>query len=249
VTYTVTVTDSGQTSYTGLTVTDDLTGLLSEAAYNGDATATSGTVSYASPRLTWSPGTLAPGGQATLTYTVTVSNPETGGTSMTSTVSANVVGSTCPTGSASSACSVTTGIIAGPLSLTAPTSASLGSGAPGSTISGSLGQVQVSDRRGFGADWNAAVSSSDFTTGGGTTSETIPVGDLTYGIISLSGTSGPATFGHVSQVQLSKNPQGVVSATNVNGNTVITWNPVINVSVPAGAVGGTYTGTVTHSVS
>ena len=38
VTYTLTVTDTGQTSYTGATVTDPLTGVLDDAAYNGDAT-------------------------------------------------------------------------------------------------------------------------------------------------------------------------------------------------------------------
>ena len=39
--YTITVTDTGQTPYTGATVTDDLTGVLDDAAYNDDAAATS----------------------------------------------------------------------------------------------------------------------------------------------------------------------------------------------------------------
>ena len=43
--YTVTVTDSGQTAYTGATFADDLSGAADDAAYNGDAAATSGTVS------------------------------------------------------------------------------------------------------------------------------------------------------------------------------------------------------------
>ena len=60
VTYTITVTDSGQTPYTGATFTDDLTGALDDAAYNGDAAATAGSVSYAAPVLTWT-GDLAPG--------------------------------------------------------------------------------------------------------------------------------------------------------------------------------------------
>ena len=58
--YTITVTDTGQTSYTGAVVTDDLTGVLDDAAYNGDAAATAGSVSYAAPHLTWT-GNLAPG--------------------------------------------------------------------------------------------------------------------------------------------------------------------------------------------
>jgi len=35
--YTLTITDTGQTPYAGATVTDDLTGLLDDAAYNTDA--------------------------------------------------------------------------------------------------------------------------------------------------------------------------------------------------------------------
>ena len=58
--YTITVADTGQTSYSPATVTDDLSGVLGDAAYNDDATATAGTVSYASPVLTWT-GDLAPG--------------------------------------------------------------------------------------------------------------------------------------------------------------------------------------------
>src|SRR6202044_2997225 len=76
--YTITVTDSGQTPYTAATVTDPLTSVLANAAYNANATATAGAVSYASPVLTWT-GNLAPGAVATITYSVTVNNPDTGG--------------------------------------------------------------------------------------------------------------------------------------------------------------------------
>ena len=43
--YTITVTDTGQTPYTGATFTDSLTSVLADAAYNDDAAATAGTVS------------------------------------------------------------------------------------------------------------------------------------------------------------------------------------------------------------
>ena len=75
--YTVTVTNSGQTAYTGATFTDPLTGVLDDAVYNANATATAGTVSYTSPNLTWT-GNLAVGATATITYSVTVNNPDTG---------------------------------------------------------------------------------------------------------------------------------------------------------------------------
>ena len=60
VTFTVTIADTGQTPYTGAVVTDSLAGILNDAAYNNDAAATGGAVSYASPVLTWT-GNLAPG--------------------------------------------------------------------------------------------------------------------------------------------------------------------------------------------
>ena len=42
-------------------MTDDLTGVLDDATYNGNAAASTGTVSFTSPALTWT-GSLAPGG-------------------------------------------------------------------------------------------------------------------------------------------------------------------------------------------
>jgi uncharacterized repeat protein (TIGR01451 family) len=248
VSYTITVRDTGQTSYTGATVTDDLTSVLDDAAYNANATAIVGTVSYTAPTLTWT-GNLSPGVTATITYSVTVNNPETGNDTLVNTVTSTAAGSTCPvTGTLGSSCSVTVGIIAGPLSMTAPGSATLSAAAPGGLSTGSLGQVQVTDDRGFGADWTATVSSTDFTTGGGSAAETIPAGDATYGISSPV-TTGQATFTNISTVNLSGNPQAVAGTTSVGGNTTDTWDPTLQVAVPAGAIGGTYTATITHSVS
>jgi uncharacterized repeat protein (TIGR01451 family) len=84
VTYTVTVTNSGEADYTQdlpARYTDDLTGVLDDAVYNGDASASVGQVSFAEPELTWS-GPLAVGEVATITYTVTVNNPTTGDLSL-----------------------------------------------------------------------------------------------------------------------------------------------------------------------
>src|SRR6202012_4097370 len=83
--YTVTVTDSGQTAYTGATFSDSLSGLMTDAAYNGDAAASAGSVSYTSPNLTWT-GNLSPGGSATVFYSVTVNNPDTGDKTLANTV-------------------------------------------------------------------------------------------------------------------------------------------------------------------
>jgi uncharacterized repeat protein (TIGR01451 family) len=246
--YTITVADTGQTPYTAATVTDALTGVLGDASYNNDAAATIGAVSYASPVLTWT-GNLTPGDTATITYTVTVSNPDTGTGTLTNTAVSAATGSTCPAGSPGPGCTVTVAVAAGPLSITVPATASLGSGAPGGALSGALGTVQVTDDRGFGADWTATVSSTGFATGAGTPAETIPASDAFYDIAALGTATGPATFTPVPATQLSATPQAIVNATNVAGNTTVTWNPTIQVTIPGTAVGGAYSATITHSVS
>ncbi len=106
VTYTVTVTNSGQTPYTGATFTDDLSGVLDDAAYGNDAAATSGTLSYAAPHLTWT-GNLAVGDTATITYTVTVDNPSPGDESLVNTVTSATTGSNCPPAGSDSRCTAT----------------------------------------------------------------------------------------------------------------------------------------------
>ena len=133
--------------------------------------------------------------------------------------------------------------------MTAPVSASLGSVAPGGSVSASLGTVQVTDNRGFGADWTATVSATGFTTGNGTAPETIPVGDAFYDITRFGSTTGSATFAAAPDTNLSGTPQPIVSATNVGGDTSATWDPLIDVHVPAAAVAGQYTATIVHSVS
>ncbi|WP_035705050.1 DUF11 domain-containing protein, partial [Glycomyces tenuis] len=74
-TYTVEVQNVGEADYTETapaTVTDDLTEVLDDASYNGDAAATpeGGTITYVEPNLTWT-GPLAAGETVTLTYSVT----------------------------------------------------------------------------------------------------------------------------------------------------------------------------------
>ncbi len=95
VAYTITITNTGQTTYTAATVTDPLAGVLDDAVYNADAATTTGSVTITSPTLTWT-GNLAPGAAAIVTFTVTVSNPDTGDQTLTSTTTSPAAGSTCP---------------------------------------------------------------------------------------------------------------------------------------------------------
>jgi uncharacterized repeat protein (TIGR01451 family) len=246
--YTITVADTGQTSYSPATVTDSLSGVLDDAAYGGGASATIGSVSYTAPVLTWT-GSLNPGDTATITYSVTVDNPDTGGKVLSNAAASADPGSTCPAGSTGSPCGVTVPVIGGALTITAPDNSNLGTASVGSNLSGDLGTVQVTDNRGFGAGWTATVSSTGFAAGTGTPADTIPVSDASYNITALSQATGPATFTPVPVTELSTSPQPVVSATNVTGNTTATWNPIITVTVPPTAIVGLYTATIAHSVS
>ena len=139
-------------------------------------------------------------------------------------------------------------VTTGALSMSAPVSADLGSGAPGTSIDGNIGAVTVTDDRALlSATWTATAAATDFTTGGGTPAETIPATDAGYDPGSITTTGTITATG--TPVTLSSTAQPVVSGTDGVGDNTASWNPAITVAVPASAVGGVYTGTLTQSVS
>ncbi len=101
--------------------------------------------------------------------------------------------------------------------------------------------------------WAATVTSTDFTTGGGTASETIAKALVDYWSGPAVETTGSGTTfvpGQVTagnKVALSAS-RPAFSLTAGVGNNSATWNPTLIVNVPEAAVTGEYTGTVTHSV-
>ena len=129
VTYTVTVTNSGQTPQAGATFTDPLAGVLDDAAYNNNAAATSGSVSFASPNLTWT-GNLASGASATVTFSVTVNSPDTGNKILASTITSTTTGSNCAAGSGDPPCTVTVPVAV----LTITNSSDVSTATPGSVV-------------------------------------------------------------------------------------------------------------------
>lgn len=146
-------------------------------------------------------------------------------------------------------------VTGGALAITVPPSiVSLGSGSPGTQITAQLGAVQVTDARALlAAAWTSSVTATVFATGGGTGPETIANSSVSYWSGPATATTGSGTFtpGQANTgvaVTLAAS-RTAFSLTSGVGDNSATWNPTFIVSVPAAAVAGTYTGTVTHSVA
>lgn len=145
-------------------------------------------------------------------------------------------------------------LAAGALSISAPASHDLGSGSAGGNVSGQLGTITVTDNRGaLGGSWTATVSSTDFTTGGGTADETIGKAQATYWSGAATASSGVAAFtpGQLlaANAQTLGTSRTAFSATGTVGNNSASWNPTVTVNIPSSAVAGDYTATITHSVA
>lgn len=144
---------------------------------------------------------------------------------------------------------------AGGLGVNAPVSVDLGSAATNAgSVSAQVGTVTVDDQRGLLAgSWTASVVSSDFTTGGATPEETIPAADVAYWSGPATAVSGTvvATPGQLTAAAavVIDTSRTAFSATGIVGNNSASWDPTIVVTVPASAVVGTYSGTISHSVA
>lgn len=151
---------------------------------------------------------------------------------------------------------VTFDIESGSLSISAPLAAAFPSGSPGTTISGHLGAVTVTDARALlAAEWTAAVSSSDYRTGGGTPAETITRSNVSYWSGPASAKHGTGVFTAGQESATGEQPLSGPDSLNAFrmslgvGSNSASWDPTLDVTVPAAAVSGKYAGTVTHSVA
>lgn len=140
----------------------------------------------------------------------------------------------------------------GALSITVPSSADLGTAPAGAAaVGGPLGVVQVTDARGSTvATWTATVLSGAFTAGAG---QTVPAANVNYWSGAATSTTGVGVFtpgqaAAANEVAIGT-AQTAFALTAGIGNNQATWNPTIDIHLPASATVGTYTGTITHSVS
>jgi len=154
VTYTVAVTNSGQTNQPAASFTDSLTGVLDDANYNPAATTVTGggTTSYSGGVLGWS-GSLAVGASATVTYTVTIKNPDPGDKSMPNTVVSTTSGNNCASGSPDARCTASV-TVTNSTTLTFTKVAGVTTTVPGAAVSYTVTAVKSSA---------TAVTSANFT--------------------------------------------------------------------------------------
>jgi hypothetical protein len=147
-------------------------------------------------------------------------------------------------------------VVGAGLDITAPATASLGSGSPGTAISGSLGTVQVTDARGTSdASWTASVTATNFETGTHTATERVLASDIDYWSGTATDSAGNGTFVPGQATASSAQPLSNVDALTAfthdggTGDNSASWAPTLIVNVPASDEVGTYSGSVTHSVA
>jgi WxL domain surface cell wall-binding len=116
--------------------------------------------------------------------------------------------------------------------------------------------ITLTDSRGSGAGWNLTITSTQFSTGGGTPN-TLPTGASTITAVSSSCKAGSTCTNPTNSVSYALGlPAGSTPPTaakffNAALNTGLgkfTVTPTVQVSVAGNAIAGTYTSTVTLAV-
>jgi hypothetical protein len=115
--------------------------------------------------------------------------------------------------------------------------------------------LTIQDTRGTGAGWNATITSTQFTTGGGSPSTLATNASSLTGVTSVcaSGTCTNPTnaIAYPVAVPAGSTPPTAVKFFNAAANTGMgkfTNTPTIGVFVPQSSIAGTYTSTLTISI-
>ncbi|MDT4893023.1 MAG: hypothetical protein QOE97_2058, partial [Pseudonocardiales bacterium] len=147
--------------------------------------------------------------------------------------------SAAPSGTTAATFAVT----GGTLDIAVPASVNLGSVTASSAAQGltgvPLGAVTVTDGRGVSSGWVATASATDFTG-----PQTL-AGATVYRPTLASATN--ATVTPAADQTLAPTAATVQTATLAVGVNSATWNPTLTVTIPANALAGTYSSTITQS--
>jgi hypothetical protein len=135
---------------------------------------------------------------------------------------------------------------AGGLSISVPETASTRELQAGETVTIELGSVVVTDTRGIttGASWDVSTVSQGVRNGSG---NILGGEQFSYALSEITFTAGTLLVTHAPP-NLSTLSE-ILSATGGLGRNSATWTPVITIVVPADQAGGSYSGTIVHSVS
>lgn len=142
-------------------------------------------------------------------------------------------------------------LVSDTLSISVPSPKNLGTVTPGESLSAQLGTVKVTADTTLLTGWVATVSLSPFTVTQAGQTWTFPSSRVTYS--AGLGTPGlglgvnvcsPGVPGSLEAVRTAFVCGQILSLTSS-----LSWNPTITVSTQATDPAGTYTGTITHSVS
>ena len=228
VTYTITAKNSGQTDYTGAIITDPLTGLLDDASYGGDATASTGAVSFSSPNLTWT-GNLATGATVTVTFLVTVNNPDTGEKLMQNTVTSTAAGSNCAVGSTDSRCTTLVPVLVPGLTIVVTHGASTTT--PGATVTYTITVTNSGQTPYTGATFSDALGGvlDDATYNGDAAAST---GAVSFTSPNLTWT-GDLTVGSAATITFSVTVKNPDTGNDILASTVTSVTPGSNCAGPA----------------
>jgi uncharacterized repeat protein (TIGR01451 family) len=181
VAYTITVNNTGSVTRAGVALSDPLTGVLDDATYNADVSATSGTATYGSSTVSWT-GDLVAGATATITYSVTT---QAGGNKVLSdTVTSSTTGTNCAAASSDPRCSSTVTIPG----LSIIKTSDVATTTPGSTVHFSIAIVNTGQTPYLGATvtdslastLDDAVYNSDAVAAAGTVSDADADADLDW---------------------------------------------------------------------
>jgi len=142
------------------------------------------------------------------------------------------------------------------VAITVPSSSNLGSVPSGTaSFSARLGTVTASDDGSLLLlpSFTASVTATNFTTGAGSVAETVPKASISYwsGPVTASTGSQTAVPGQLTALQAVTLSQSrtAFSSSGLVLSISTSWNPTIVINIPAAAIAGTYTGTITHSVA
>jgi hypothetical protein len=163
--------------------------------------------------------------------------------------------------SATASASTVTGtatLTAGTLAYTPPTTIAFASTITGIDHAATTTQAfVVNDNTGSGAGWNITVTSTQFTTGGGTPNLLSTVGTTDTGAVGACTVSVTCTLGNNAAITYPVTvPAGTTAPTAIKIQTAAlnsglagqTWTHTMSLDVPAVALAGAYTSTWTYSL-